>query len=429
MKKYIEAILIVLILCVLGAVFLLNTNKSEMVEQEISNIKQEQEEIKDNIKVSDVYLICEATSTDKLVRYNGILYGQAYAVICLAEMPEPVGIIDKVVDSEYLPLRDGQTNSEELLGAGVASPTKDALILLYGNDAILYNAIDVEYNNSEVTIKNNAIMNEILLDDFLEKVEKRENAKVVINNEKDKYVIEYFAGTSKSNDETYNLPNLAIKEESNTVTQKIYGYYQITKNDEAPFLLDGLSYKIKRKTNAESLTDINKGIVTVYAYNVFADNAFEDVATDYEICKYSLSSSNYTRKFELRYLRRKDLGVKKITNDEVNGEGYNINTLSGDVFVTIDNTEYSLEEAIQQGIITKADIYNKVIMDAKYGICDTLGGYRDGGSQEYMYPQVDEEHEAYTILKLNLINGSKDIYIGMPGSIINYVLNNIIFVW
>lgn len=428
MKKYIEIILIVLILCVIWAVFLLNTNKSDMAER-ISDVQQEQEEIKDNIKVSDVNLICQATRTDKLVRYNGILYGQAYAVICLAEMPEAVGIIDKVVDSEYLPIKDGQTNSEELLGAGVASQTNDAIILLYGNDAILYNAIDVEYNNSEVTIKNSIIANEILLDNFLEKVEKRENAKVVINNEEDKYVIEYFAGTSKSDDETYNLPNLATEEESNTVTPKIYGYYQIIKNDEEPFLLDGLSYKIKRKTNAESLTDINKGIVTVYAYNVFADNAFEDVATDYEICKYSLSSSNYTRKFDLRYLRRKDLGVKKITNDEVNGEGYNINTLSGDVFVTVNNTEYSLEEAIKQGVITKADIYNKAIMDAKYGVCDYIGGYRDGGSQEHMYPQVDKEHEGYTILKLNLINGSKDIYIGMPGSIINYVLNNIIFVW
>lgn len=427
MKKHIEIILIILILCVIGAVVVLNTNKSDIIEQETSNAKQEQEEIKDNIKVSDVNLICEATHTDKLVRYNGILYGKSYAIICLAEMPEAVGVIDKIVDNEYLPLKDGQTNSEELLGAGVASPTNDSIILLYGNDAILYNAIDVEYNNSEVTIKNDAITNEILLDDFLAKVEKRENAKLVINNEEDKVVIEYFPGTSNSEDETYNLPNLASEEESNTVTQKIYGYYQITKNDGVPFLLDGLSYKIKRKTNAENLVDVNNGVVTIYAYNVFAD-----VALDYEICKYSLSSSNYTRKFDLKYLRRKDMGVKKITNDEVDGEGYNINTLSGDVYINIDSAEYSLEEAIKQGVISKQDIYNKVIMDAKYGICDTSGGYRDGGSQEYLYPQVDKEHEAYTILKLNLLDdivGRKDIFIGMPGSIINYVYNNIIFVW
>lgn len=94
-------------------------------------------------KVKDVSLIAEETETDKLVRYNGILYGKSYGMIDYAGNPNgPIGTINKLVGEDYLPELNGETNSEELLGALVDGASEKSLVLIYNNEAVLYTAIN-----------------------------------------------------------------------------------------------------------------------------------------------------------------------------------------------------------------------------------------------------------------------------------------------
>ena len=126
-----------------------------------------------------------------------------------------------------------------------------------------------------------------------------------------------------------------------------------------------------------------------------------------------MNSSNYTTKYELSYIQRKDLGIKEVGD---NGE-YKIKTFGGDVELTVeDDMVYTLDDAIKQGIITCDDILNQCKIDEKYGKCEKAY-YSDGGSTEYLYND-------YTILKLNTLNGDKDLIIGMHGQIINSYENN-----
>lgn len=79
---------------------------------------------------------------------------------------------------------------------------------------------------------------------------------------------------------------------------------------------------------------------------------------------------------------------------------YNVYLWNGDVKVLIDNKTYSLEEAIENDSITVEEIIAKAEKDIKKPLV-----YRDGGSKEYHY-------DDYTIIKLNILDGNKDVYIG-----------------
>ncbi|MGN1311324.1 MAG: DUF4362 domain-containing protein [Clostridia bacterium] len=94
-------------------------------------------------KIKEVSLTAEETELNQLVRYNGILYGKSYGMIDYAWNPnEPIGTINKLVGEEYLPVLNGETNSEELLNAVVDDVNEKSLILIYNNEAVLYRAID-----------------------------------------------------------------------------------------------------------------------------------------------------------------------------------------------------------------------------------------------------------------------------------------------
>ena len=81
--------------------------------------------------------------TEKLVKYNGNLYGKSYAVIDYAPNPNgPIGIIDKLIDEAYIPKYDGETNVKEILNAKVDSMGKESMVLYYNNEYVLFEKID-----------------------------------------------------------------------------------------------------------------------------------------------------------------------------------------------------------------------------------------------------------------------------------------------
>ena len=92
-------------------------------------------------KVSTLH--SETASTTMLVRYDGSLYGRSFSIIDYAPNPDgAIGVIGKLIDSEYVPKYNGETNTEELLNAKVDSMGETTLVLNYNNTYELYEIIE-----------------------------------------------------------------------------------------------------------------------------------------------------------------------------------------------------------------------------------------------------------------------------------------------
>ena len=62
-------------------------------------------------------------------------------VIDYASNTEPIGIIEKVIDSEYVPKHNEETNQKELKDAEVHEVNDKSIILKYNNEYVLFDRI------------------------------------------------------------------------------------------------------------------------------------------------------------------------------------------------------------------------------------------------------------------------------------------------
>lgn len=292
------------------------------------------------------------------------------------------------------------------------------LVIIYGKVRTEKSAENNVINNEQISeskkdaviIKNGNIENENLIDEFINstKMESINTAVLSIleyddtNNYKE-IKIEYIPGNyakRKKEDNTNVTIISTLAEDNHEQEKEEYGYYKLTKDGEtSEFPLD--RWWIKRYSNKEQV-------------KLYFDTS-ADVIYFPDICSYNLKSSNYKSKFELTYLQRKDMGLDKIFQDEIS-----LYAFGGDVNITIENDMvYDLKTALETKVITIDDILEQVKMDEKYGVCDDIGMYNDGGSVEYYYNN-------YTILKYDSLSGKKDIVIGFRGTIINQV-NDILY--
>ena len=81
------------------------------------------------------------------------------------------------------------------------------------------------------------------------------------------------------------------------------------------------------------------------------------------------------------------------------------------VYISVDDKDLPLKEALEKGKITLDGIIAKCNQDVADGVIEELV-YKDGGSQVYEYPE-------YTIIKYHTLDGNRDVYIGVPGMDIN----------
>ena len=270
--------------------------------------------------------------------------------------------------------------------------------------------IEVQNENQEIVIiENGNIQNENKLDEFMDKANNREASILqihAISGEKtDNIKLEFVPGKIEEfNTEETNTVNVQVPSSAATAEeyQEAYGYYKITVNDTETGRYDGLRWQMKRITKDNIVQVIMEPfLIEVTEFPV--------------ICEYSLESSSYEKKFELTYMGRKDMGVKRIAEkNQFDNLDFGVYTIAGDVSITIEgDMVYSLEDALSQSVITVQDILEQAKADKKYGFCEEAY-YSDGGSIEYRY-------STYTILKYNTLDGNKDLVIGMPGTIINQV--------
>jgi len=93
--------------------------------------------------------------TTILVKYNGVLYGKSMSIIDYApSQNEPIGIIDKLIDSQYVPKINGETNTGEILNAKVDYISDNDLVLNYNNNYVYFEKVDEEAVQSKNQINN-----------------------------------------------------------------------------------------------------------------------------------------------------------------------------------------------------------------------------------------------------------------------------------
>lgn len=262
------------------------------------------------------------------------------------------------------------------------------------------------FEDNVVIIKNNEIKNENLIDEFIENAiySNIESQEINIIQDNTKIKVKYIPGEYAKDSDEKNI-TMSIGDGSFESNKKIYGYYSLIIDNEIKGEYPLNSYTIKRNISDNNVT-------------LYFDTPLIEHTTIQEICKYSVETSNYNKKYTLLYKQRKDIGIKNIYDA---GE-YLVKTFGGDVDITIENDMvYKLEDALDKKIITPEDIINQAKMDLKYGICQKYY-YNDGGSIEYSY--FGELENQYTILKLNTLDNDKDLIIGMSGQIINLYNEN-----
>lgn len=119
--------------------FIKTINIEEIEDSESLKIKEER------TKLENLEIKSEGTDTTKLVRFNDTLYGKSYALIDYAgDMSKSMGKIDYLIEKEYLPIINGETNCQEFLGAMVLEVNEKSMILNVDNIAVLFNKIDKE---------------------------------------------------------------------------------------------------------------------------------------------------------------------------------------------------------------------------------------------------------------------------------------------
>ncbi len=279
-----------------------------------------------------------------------------------------------------------------------------------GNRAInLTNVVSINNNTISqkdiVIIKDGKIENEQLIDKFIEEAVAENNENKELNIVQDEKIIKVtytpgeYASAMLKQSQGEDIAT-GVFDGSTESKKNAYGYYTLFVNDEIQGEFPLIGHHIKRTTSNDTII-------------LYFDAPLIDYATIPEICRYNLKSSNYTKKFYMVYNQRKDLGIKTVFNT---GE-YEVKTFGGDVQVVIDDDMvYNLEDALSKKVITPDDILEQAKIDAKYGICQS-DSYDDGGSTEFMYKD-------FTILKLNTLDGDKDLVIGMKGQIIDLYNKN-----
>ena len=270
-------------------------------------------------------------------------------------------------------------------------------------------------NQNIVIIENGNIHNEDKIDEFIRNRLEQETSSlqiITIENGKETHItVEFIQGQyqdentlEEDNTDVINTVNMQVPSENaiSDYARVIDGYYRVTENGKEIGIYDHFDWEM-RKITKDNVVQI-----------VMKSNLI-DVAENPVICEYSLESSEHQKKFELTYMGRKDMGVKKIAEkNQFDNLDFGVYTIAGDVSITIEeDMVYSLEDALSQGIITVQDILDQAIEDEKYGICERAYS-QDGGSTEYRYAD-------YTILKYSKLNGNKDLVIGMQGTILNQV--------
>ena len=169
---------------------------------------------------------------------------------------------------------------------------------------------------------------------------------------------------------------------------------------------DATKYKLVKGNTPNVVTDLK----TCYSLELKGIETDETVS----ICSYAIIKETSNGKFQIEFNTNseKEEIIKVLTEGENDKYDYNIYSYKGTVNIVIAGERMSLRDALINNKITIEEILEKANKDAREN--KTIFGdvYADGGSSFYIYND-------YSILKLNTLEGNKDLYIGVPSMNIN----------
>ena len=93
-------------------------------------------------KIKDVQILnSKDINTKELAKFNGIVYGRSNAIIDYAgNLDNYIGTINFLIDEDYLPEINGETNNEKLLNTKVLEANAKTMVLNIDNEAVLFEA-------------------------------------------------------------------------------------------------------------------------------------------------------------------------------------------------------------------------------------------------------------------------------------------------
>ena len=316
----------------------------------------------ERIKLEDLKIKAEGVDITKLVKFNGNLYGESFAVIDFAgNMNKSMGKIDFLIEEEYLPQLDGETNCSEFLGANVLEVNEKSMILNVNNVAVLFQKIDksnIRKTNGEPLYEYPKCGND------------------------DETIINSFVGTVLKETTTYMIVEPNADEDERKSADKIRINYG---TDHIDFL-----YGIGRKV----IINYTGYIKETYPAQIDTN----DILTEgYEEFKLTVKEANNKNKTKILnnqelYKNNSDFDLYYYGLDKVN--------------ILVDNKTMSLEDALKSGKMKIDGILVKANQDESDGKIKSKM-YKDGGTTEWYY-------EDYTIIKCHSLDGNRDVYIGIP---------------
>lgn len=303
-------------------------------------------------KVKDVKIVnSKNINTKELAKFNGIVYGKSNSMIDYAgNLDNWIGTINFLIDENYLPEIDGETNNKSLLNSKVLEANEKNMVLNIDNVAVLFEAA---------------------IGDKINEVSKNDNK-------------EYnsFVGTVLEETTTYMIVEPNKDEEERKSADKIKINYGIEHYD---FL-----YGIGRKVIIKYTGLIKETYPAQIDTNEILTDGYED---------FDLSVKKSDKKTKSKILNNQELYKN---NSDFDLYYYGLDEVS----ISVDNKTMSLEDALKSGKMTIDGILAKANQDVSNGKIKSEM-YKDGGTTEWYY-------DTYTIIKCHSLDGNRDVYIGTP---------------
>jgi len=324
----------------------------------------------ERIKLADLKIKVEGVSTTKLVKFDGNIYGESFAVIdYVGDLNKSIGKIDFLIEEKYLPQLDGETNCIELFGATVLEVNDKNMILNVNNVAVLFDIIEkgnIRKTNGEL---------------LFEKCGEVEENNIQAYNS--------FVGTILEETTTYMIVEPNEDEEERKSADKIRINLGTNYRD--------YMYGIGRKVIINYTGYIKETYPAQIDTNNILTNGYEE---------FELSVKKSDNKKKTKILNNGELDKYK---SEFDLYYYGLE----EVNVFVDNKTMSLEDALRSGKMTIDGIIAKANKDVENGIIKEEM-YKDGGTTEWYY-------EDYTIIKRHSLDGNRDVYIGIPEMRLNNI--------
>lgn len=135
MKKYL-ILIIILIIPIVIFLYAKSDNKKEPIEVNVYPY----------VKIADSKLKSDIANINILVKFNNKLYARSYSLIDYRGGSKSIGFIDKLVNKEYVPKENNETNTKEILNSNVYESGENQIVILYNESYTLFEKLEENLN-------------------------------------------------------------------------------------------------------------------------------------------------------------------------------------------------------------------------------------------------------------------------------------------